>query len=274
MDKFWKIYRSLIKDRKHNFLLLMKSVIKKLERPRNENYIRNKKYSLDQYIMGIIEILSNNISWRKYNGQIDGRVLNNKHNEFVKLGVYKDLYRINLKKYLRKSRKKFLKYLSIDSSFIENKGGINGLGRNIYYKNKKGRKITAIVDSKGIPLSVCLSPGNKHDCTIFKENKNMISKAYNQNLYYMADKGYDSEEIRNILRAKGYIPIIPKRKTKKNKRSLKTNQIKIYRKRIIVENTFSWLKRNAKIDKIYEKTEESYMALLLLSISILIYKRT
>ena len=135
-------------------------------------------------------------------------------------------------------------------------------------------KVTAIVDSKGIPLNVCLSSGNKHDCTIFKENQNMIGKARGKDAYFMADKGYDSEEIRDILREKEYIPIIPKRRSKKNKRSLKRSEIKIYRKRIIVENSFAWLKRNAKIDKIYEKSEESYMALLLLSISMLIYKRT
>jgi len=272
MDKFFRVYKTLIINRKNNFILLFKSIIKKLEPVKNESYIRNKKHTLEEYLMGIIEVLCNNISWRKYMGKINGRVLNNKHNEFVKLGVYNELYKVNLKKYLRKSKKKFLKYLSIDSSFIENRNGINNLGRNVYYKNKKGRKISLIVDSKGIPINVCISAGNKHDCTIFKENKNMINQASNKNKYFMADKGYDSEEIRNILRAKGYIPIIPKRKTKKNKRSLKTNQIKIYRKRIIVENAFSWIKRNAKIDHICEKTEESYMALLL-SISILIYKR-
>ena len=162
------------------------------------------------------------IQWRK----INGRILNNKHNQFIKIGIYNELYRVNLKKYLRKSKKKFLKYLSIDSSFIENKNGIDGLGRNIYYKNKKGRKITTIVDSKGIPINVCLSSGNIHDCTIFKENQNMIVKAQKKNAYFMADKGYDSDEIRNILREKGYVPIIPKRKSKNNKRSLKKNRNK------------------------------------------------
>jgi hypothetical protein len=213
-NKFWKIYSGLIKDRKHNFVQLMKKIIQDLEETKNENYARNKKHTLEDYVMGIIEVLSNNVSWRKYNGKINGRILNNKHNEFVKMGVYKKLYKVNLKKYLRKNKKRFLKYLSMDSSFIENKNGVNNLGRNVYYKNKQGRKISAIVDSKGIPLNICLSPGNKHDCAIFKENEQMVSEASMKNQYFMADKGYDSEEIRNTLRKKGYIPIIPKRKSK------------------------------------------------------------
>lgn len=271
--KFWKVYQNLIKDRKHNFVLLMKTVILKLSPIKNDNFKRNVKYTLEEYIMGIIEVITNNISWRKYNGKINGRILNNKHNEFIKLGVYKKLYEMNLKKYLRKNKKRFLKYLSIDSTFVENKNGIDGTGRNIYYKNKKGRKVTAIVDTKGIPLRICISPGNKHDCTIFKENKEIINNASMKNQYFMADKGYDSNEIREIIRSKGYIPIIPKRKRNNKDKSLKKNEIVKYKKRIIVENTFSWLRKNAKIDKIYEKTLKSYEGCLLLSVSILIYKR-
>ena len=61
-------------------------------------------------------------------------------------------------------------------------------------------------------------------------------------------------------------------KNRKN-RSLKKKYIKIYHKRIIVENFFSWIKAYPKIDKIYEKSLESYRGLLLLGISMLIYKR-
>ena len=73
------------------------------------------------------------------------------------------------------------------------------------------------MDSKGIPLSVCLSSGNTHDCRIFKENKNMITNSIMDDQYFLADEGYDSDEIRNILMEKGYKPIISRRKTKKHK---------------------------------------------------------
>ena len=42
------------------------------------------------YICGIIEVVSNNTSWRKYNGLINDRVLNNKHNYYCKIGVYEE----------------------------------------------------------------------------------------------------------------------------------------------------------------------------------------
>jgi transposase len=70
-----------------------------------------------------------------------------------------------------------------------------------------------------------------------------------------------------------YTPIIPRRKNKINKSSLNKNEINIYRKRIVVENFFAWLKRYPKIDRIYEKTNLSYKGLLLMASSIIIFNR-
>ena len=127
--------------------------------------------------------------------------MNNKHNYYSKIGVYDELYKTNLKEYLLKNSK-HTKYLSIDSTFIENKYASEGIGRNIYYKNKQGIKVTSIVDVKGVPLAVNVSAGNIHDCKLFgrainelKEYENMICKKY-----FMADKGYDSKTIRDTLR--------------------------------------------------------------------------
>ena len=314
-------------------------------------------------------MLSNNTSWRKYNGVIDGRVLNNKHNYYVKLGVYDELYKINLKKYLKKN-KHTDKYLSIDSTFIQNKYGTEKIGRNFYYKNKHGIKITPLVDSKGIPLKIDITEGNRHDAVIapklidklnmyqiddkkdkikgnnnkdgrqddkkdnnkdnkkdnkkdnnkdsnndnkkdnkrytlankgYDSNKNKNIKKDNKNdikinnkkdkgcdsnnkdnkkddkkdnkRYILADKGYDSNKIRTLIKQKNYTPIIAKRKYKNKNKSLKKYEIKIYKKRIIVENFFAWLKMFPKINKIYEKKIKSYNGLLLLAISIIVFKR-
>ena len=94
--KFKKIYKKLC-DHKNNFIDLMEKIIKKLDTKKKE-YIHKRKYSEKDYICGIIEVISNNISWRKYIGKINGRVLNNRHNYYVKIGVYDELYKSNLEK--------------------------------------------------------------------------------------------------------------------------------------------------------------------------------
>lgn len=272
-EKFRKIYNKLYKNN-DNFIDLMENIINDLDK-KDQKYTHNRKYSTRDYIKGIIEVISNNVSWRKYNGIINGRTLNNKHNYYVKIGVYDKLYRTNINRYIDNNNKKNIKVLSMDSTFINNKNGTEKLGRNIYYKNKKGIKVTSIVDKKGIPLNIHLSSGNKHDARIAPKIINKLEKnKSNTNKYLLADKAYDSIKIRNLIKIKNYKPIIARRKYKNSKkRSLKRKYINLYRKRIIVENFFSWIKSYPKIDKIYEKTLASYNGLLLLGISMLIYKR-
>ena len=132
------------------------------------------------------------------------------------------------------------------------------------------------MDSKGIPLEVSITRGNKHGARIAPKVINKLEQNNSKHKkYLLADKWYDSNKIREIIIEKKYEPIIPKRKYKTivKKKSLNRKQIKIYKKRIIVENFFAWIKMNPKIDKIYEKTVKSYQGLLRLSCSMLVYKR-
>jgi len=105
-------------------------------------------------------------------------------------------------------------------------------------------------------------------------------KQKNNNRYkqiFMADKGYDSKDILKILKKKGYKPIIPQNlrniKNPKLIRKMYSKDKKVYKKRIIVENFFAWIKKNPKIDNLYEKTIASYKGLLFLACSKIIFKR-
>ena len=40
--------------------------------------------------------------------------------------------------------------------------------RNSYYKNKKGIKISTIVNEVGVPISIDIDSANKHDSNLFE----------------------------------------------------------------------------------------------------------
>ena len=106
MDKFMMIYKKLFKNNLGNSLIdIMEQIINDLEKDKKKNYIHNVKHTTREYICEIIHVLSNNTSWRKHIGKIDGRVLNNKHNYYVKIGVYEKLYELNLDTYLKNNLK-------------------------------------------------------------------------------------------------------------------------------------------------------------------------
>ena len=105
---------------------------------KNDFYKRNVKYSINDYVIGIIDIVKNNISWNGYSGIINGNTLRKKHNEWVKLGVYEDVYEESLKKYMKTTKvTEELKYQSIDSTFIEDINGSNYSTYNGIYKRRK-----------------------------------------------------------------------------------------------------------------------------------------
>jgi len=242
----------------------------------NDNYI-SRKYSEKQYIEEIITVLNRHIYWSHYKGIINYKVLNNKFNEYNNLGIFKSFYNYLLNNYLKKQCKNKLKIVSIDSTFIYNKQCTN-LQRNKYFKNKKGLKISSIVDINGVPLSIFCESGHIHDAKLFDKTINdtiIVNKKYIK--YFLGDSGYDSNNIRNKLNELSITPIIPQ-----NKRNIK-NQNKIiifteienqnYKRRIIVENYFAWIKNKPKILFVFEKNINNYLNFVYLTSSIIMFNR-
>lgn len=128
-----------------------------------------------------------------------------------------------------------------------------------------------------IPLSIIVLLSNINDSITLKETYEKMNINTNPQKYYksnrhkqylLADPMYDSKKNRTYLTEKGLIPIIlyNKRNTKDKCKIKKLNsfQKRIYKRRIVVENSYAWFKQFCKIDKVYEKTIESYNGLVLL----------
>ena len=63
------------------------------------------------------------------------------------------------------------------------------------------------VDAFGLPIEFMLTGGEVHDCKAAPELINNMQLAE----YTIADKGYDSEKIRELIQEKGSIPMIPRK---------------------------------------------------------------
>jgi hypothetical protein len=251
----------------------------------NNNYI-SRKYTEAEYFQEIINFLRNSVYWQRYNGRINGKVLNNKHNFYTSINLYNKIYEYILDLYFRKCKTRKLKYQSVDSSFIPNKFGCNNIGRNKYYRNKRGIKIYSIVDSYGIPISTICINGKMNDCKLFSDlfDQMMINpetiKYKNINKYkqyFMADSAFDTKKIINKLNNNGYNVLIEqnRRKIKDSSklRKLNNKQKKHYTNRIKIENSYSWSKMHPVINMMYEKTTKSYLGLLFLQYSIFLVNR-
>lgn len=98
-------------------------------------------------------------------------------------------------------------------------------------KSRGGRstKIHAAVDSLGLPMLLILTEGQQHDAPIAKK---LILPGCD---FVLADKGYDSDDIRHHTRTLGAAPVIP---AKSNRIALEKYDEALYKERNAVELLF------------------------------------
>ena len=156
----------------------------------------------------------------------------------------------------------------IDATVINNKFGINKIGRNKFYKNKKATKISLMTDSNGFPLSIFFMKGNHHDTCVFEKHIRDAIVIVPNKKKIIADKGYSSNKNYNLLNSNNIEHIIPPRKNMKIRDSYKYDKEE-YIKRIKVEHIFGRLKMFRRLSFRYDKLLRNFSGFVYLAFSII-----
>jgi transposase len=247
----------------------------------------NTKYSLDQILDVIEYILITGSSWRSLNlpvfknTDIKWQSIYFHFQKFAKANVFKKVYLKLLDRYFTKNKSGKLKYLSIDTSFVKNYCASN-VAFNGYCKKKRLSKLSLIVDANGVPISALLARGNNSDQKLFYSNIDdplvRINSQNNNNKhkrYLLADAIYDTNQIRSKIKHMNITPIIAfnKRNSIKDTRIMTDKHKQIFRKRMIVENTFSWIYQNHRTNGRYDKLTRTYYSFLFMAFIKILLKR-
>lgn len=116
-------------------------------------------------------------------------------------------------------------------------------------------KIHALSDTLGRPVVLKVTAGNVSDVTMAEALLAEVDGCR----HVLADKGYDSDKLRNTIRAKGAKPVIPGRKSRKRKvRFDKTR----YKFRWLAEAVFCRLKDFRRVATRYDKLARNYASTL------------
>lgn len=89
----------------------------------------------------------------------------------------------------------------------------------------------------------------------------------------IADKGYDSNNVRKTLDNLGIEPIIPKRENNKIATHQDGRKLRRYRNRWIVERTNSWIQNFRRLVVRYERDVDNFTGLLYLACALITLKR-
>lgn len=118
-----------------------------------------------------------------------------------------------------------------------------------------------MVDALGLPLIFQITQGQRHDIQPAKE---LLGKAASRCL--LADKAYDSDDLRNTLAAQGCSPVVPSKASRARKLPYDKE---LYKARSEVECTINLLKQARRFATRYEKTLRNYAAVVALGCALL-----
>lgn len=136
-------------------------------------------------------------------------------------------------------------------------GGIQSeaLGRS---RGGFSTKIHLRANADGLPVGVVLSPGEAHDVTAYDD---LMAERDSDPGILLADRGYDSDAIRQDLRDRGTTPEIP---TKRSRKVQHTVDKRLYKLRARIECFFSKLKNQRRVATRYDHTAASFGGFVLL----------
>ena len=126
-----------------------------------------------------------------------------------------------------------------------------GLGRSC---GGFSSKIHAVCDALGNPLRFIVTPGQSHDASQAIE----IITGINADAL-LADKGYDSDELRDFVQSQGGTPHIPPRKNRLEERSYDRD---LYKERHKIECLFGFLKHYRRLFSRFEKLKKRFISFL------------
>lgn len=137
-------------------------------------------------------------------------------------------------------------------------------GPNPTDRAKSGVKRSVLTEGHGVPIGVVVEGANRHDMKLVRDTIESIvverPKPTTKKKQHMClDKGYDYEEVRDILKEFGFTAHI--RSRGEEAKAIKQEAGKRAR-RWVVERTHSWLNRFRRILIRWDKKPEAYLAFL------------
>ena len=218
---------------------------------------RHLKMKFDIYINKIFYVLKYGIPWRALNtGKLHYTTYHKFFQKLISLNIFELTFN-SLSHYYYKRNVREFKNLFIDSTMIKNINGKDFIGKNHYDRNRNGNKITVLVNNKGIPVSIHLSTANVHDSKLTVDTiSNACVKIVRSRV--IADKGYINPLVKRRVRRTNNISLIyPYRSNQRAVNS--TFEKNLLKKRHIVENFFSWLKKYRRIQQRYDSLSKTYL---------------
>jgi transposase len=151
------------------------------------------------------------------------------------------------------------------------KGG-SATGPSPVDRARNGSKHHLLVDATGIPLAFSVTGGNRNDVTQLIALVDAVpavagrpGRPRRRPDSVIADRGYDHDKYRRLLRERGVEPVIARRQS--------GHGSGLGRHRWVVERTFAWLHNYKRLLVRYERRADIHHALLAIGCCLVCFRR-
>ncbi|WP_440446563.1 IS5 family transposase [Nocardia amamiensis] len=191
--------------------------------------------------------------------------------EWHEAGVWQRLHEQVLNE-LRAAGRLELSNALVDSSHLRALKGGNHTGPSPVDRGKLGSKHHLITDAAGTPLAVILTGGNRNDVTqliplldALPVIGGRVGRPWRRPRRLYADRGYDHDKYRRLVRARGITPVIARRGT--------AHGSGLGTVRWPVERTFAWLHAFKRLRTRYERRADIHHALPSIACSVICLRK-
>ena len=102
-------------------------------------------------------------------------------------------------------------------------------------------KLEVVVDRSGLPLGTATPAANVSEQALLVEALDDVPLELPDGIPVVADRGHDSDPLRDDLEAEGFVPVIPHRRNRVRPPRTDGRRLRRYRHRWRVERTNAWL---------------------------------
>ena len=138
-----------------------------------------------------------------------------------------------------------------------------------------------LVDGQGTPLGLHVDSASPSEVRLLVQTLETVrvsrphrrGRPRTRPQRLIADKGYDSNAVREMLEGRGIEPVIPARENNTVATHQDGRTLRRYRRRWIVERTISWLQNFRRLVMRWDRSSDIYTALAHLACALVVMKR-
>jgi transposase len=171
-----------------------------------------------------------------------------------------------------------LEWIVPGRQFRSSEKGGDAVGKT---KRGKGTKWMVVVDGAGVPLGDHLHSASPAEVKLAEttlaairvRRRHRPGRPRQKPERVIMDRGYDSDGLRKQLRRRGIEPIVPHRKGRRKPPTQDGRALRRYKRRWIVERTFSWLGNYRRLTVRYDHSLTIYRGFFHIACFMIVLRR-